>query len=328
MEGFKELKEKTLELSRRISSAEQGEDSFLAIKLKKELYQTKLLMIELIEREENRAGITARELIEKVRHMKHVPQYAIGIKPIDVELNDWKGRSKNESGGIESGTFINLAGESGAGKTTLTLDILSNVAEYSKCVFFNHEMGERRISSRLQKRLTREAQLDNLVIDSYTANLNEMAMEIALYAKDGIKFFVIDSRMKIQADGDSDVQKNANISARLAKLCQEKDIIIILINQMSESDIKDGRLALKGSGDQKYDSDMLWFYVVDKKNPTMRKLICTKNRTGEERLWSVDLTLDANGKTIGANDGIPSCVVEYKTPISNVEEITYSMPIL
>jgi hypothetical protein len=77
---------------------------------------------------------------------------------------------------------------------------------------------------------------------------------------------------------------------------------------MSEADIKDKRLALKGGGDQKYDSDMTLFYVKDDKDLTKRKLVCTKNRTGDENLWSVDLRI-REGITIGANESVD---IEYK----------------
>jgi hypothetical protein len=77
------------------------------------------------------------------------------------------------------------------------------------------------------------------VIEFYKYNnqilgLELLVMEITLYARDGIKFFAIDSRMKIEVDGDGkDHQKTALISSKLSKLAQEKDIIIFLINQMS-----------------------------------------------------------------------------------------------
>ena len=297
---IEEIEARNKEIARLIEQAERNGDAS-RFELKKELYSNKIEIINLITIDEQRAGITASQLIDLVEAMPKQPKYAIGIDAIDRELATFEDKRFGVVGGIETGTFINLAGESGAGKTTLTIDILANVSRHFKTVFFNHEMGLRRIASRLKRRLTEQTQRDNMIIDSSTDKIDDLVMEITLYAREGIKFFVIDSRMKIKAQGDSDVQKNADISHKLSKVAREKDIIVILINQMSEADIKDKRLALKGGGDQKYDSDMTLFYVKDDKDLTKRKLVCTKNRTGDERLWSVDLKIK-DGKTIGAND--------------------------
>ena len=62
-----------------------------------------------------------------------------------------------------------------------------------------------------------------------------------------------------------------------------------MVNQISEEDLKSGRLSLKGSGDQLFDTDMALFIVVDADDN--RKLICTKNRQ-DEFLFKIDLPKD------------------------------------
>jgi len=297
---IEDIEERNKELAQLIDRAERSADP-IRFSLKKELYNNKIEIINLITIDEQRAGITAAQLIDLVDAMPPQPKYSIGIDALDRELASWEDKKFGIVGGFETGSFINLAGESGAGKTTLTIDILANVSKYSKTVFFNHEMGLRRMASRLKRRLTERLQRENMIIDSSTDKIDDIVMEIALYARDGIKFFVIDSRMKIKAHGDSDVQRNADISHKLSKVAREKDIIIILINQMSESDIKDKRLALKGGGDAKYDSDMVLFYVKDEKNQAIRKLVCIKNRMGDENLFSIDLIV-RDGVTVSANE--------------------------
>jgi len=257
--------------------------------LKKELYENKVKMIEIITTEEKRAGITARELKRLVELRPKIPRYATGVEALDKEL----------FGGIEVGTFIQLAGESGVGKTHLTLEILSNIANYAKTLFFNFEMGDVRIIKRLNSLLTREEQWDNLIIDKDSREIDTLCNEIVLHARDGIKFFVIDSKMKIEVNSkESDHQKFSGITKRLSKISQQHDIIIFLINQMSESDIKDKRLAFKGSGDQKYDSDISLFYLRDDEGNRM--LVCNKNRQ-DEREFKIKMHLDAKGKSI-SND--------------------------
>lgn len=312
MNRIDELQEENKHLSFKIEQAERNNDP-QRLELKKQLYQNKIELINLITLEEQRAGITAQQLIEMVDAMPPQPKYSIGIDAIDRELASWEDKQHGVVGGIETGSFINLAGESGAGKTTLTIDILANVSRYSKTVFFNHEMGIRRMANRLKRRLTERAQRDNMIIDSSTDKIDDLIMEITLYARDGIKFFVIDSRMKLKGHGDSDVQRNSDISHKLSKVAREKDIIVILINQMSESDIKEKRLALKGGGDAKYDSDMVLFYVKNDSDNSKRKLVCVKNRTGDERLWSAELTV-RNGVTCGINTAA-DVVYEHKDKI-------------
>lgn len=300
------------ELAALIEKAER-ENSPERYKLKKELYENKIKMIEIITVEEKRAGITARELKRLVELRPKVPRYETGVEPLDRELN----------GGIEIGTFVQLAGESGVGKTHLTLEILSNIANYSKSVFFNFEMGDTRIVKRLNRLLKNDAQWDNLIIDKDSRDIDTLCNEIILYAREGVKFFTIDSKMKIEVGGNlEEHQKYSSITSRLAKLSQQHDIIIFLINQMSEQDIKNRRLAFKGSGDQQYDSDISLFYIKDKEGK--RFLVCNKNRQ-DEREFKVELYLDENGRTVGNAPvvmyqnkdgrftGVPS-VTEYEAP--------------
>jgi len=261
------------------------------IDLKRNKYTLKLALLDCITQKDTRSGITAKELRNKVRAKVQSPIYATGIRALDNELD----------GGFEEGSFIQLAGQSFVGKTHLLLDILTNISEHHKCVFFNFEMGDKRIVSRLNKLLTKDAQWDNLIIDSDSRNLKDLMMEISLYAEDNIKFFMIDSKMKIYVDGMNDDHKQFSfISKELSKIAQQKDIIILFINQMSEEDIKGKRLAFKGSGDQQYDSDISLFYVLDEKTEE-RTLICNKNRTINERTFKVKLVLDSNGRTVGQN---------------------------
>lgn len=247
------------------------------IKLQRELYSKKIQLLDLIhEKDKARAGLTARELILKVDSMPKLPKFETGMSKIDASFG----------GGFETGLFINLAGESGAGKTTLLLHLLANLSNGRRTVFFNFEMGDRLFVKKLKELNLNDKQLDNLTIDSDTNNLQDLIMEIEIYAEEGVKFFAIDSKMKIvNTHGDNEVQQISNMSKELARLSARKDITICLINQMNEADIQNKRLAFKGSGDQKYDSDIALFLV---KEGEQRKLICTKNRMND-RLFSIDI---------------------------------------
>ena len=236
-------------------------------------------------------AVTAFDLIADVESRPVIPRYETGIAPLDAAL----------LGGIEIGSFVQLGGASGSGKTFLAIEILSQVATYNQVLFFNFEMGDRRIAQRFSKSLRTDIARKNMLIHNANRELSHIVDEIISASKKGIRFFAIDSKMKIEvSDEKDDHKKYSKISATLSKLTQEHEIIIFLINQVSEDDDKTGRLAFKGSGDQLYDTDLALFYKFDKKNPRIRKLVCRKNRQDENN-FTLTLTLNTQGKTVLAN---------------------------
>jgi len=269
LDTISEFDKLDLKCKQLLSSINNSTEHNVKMKLKKQFHETKLEMISILDTEESHKGITAGELIKDVNSRKRVARYALGLGLLDEKL----------LGGVEVGTLIQLAGQSFAGKTHLILEMLSNISGYSECVLFNFEMGDVRIAKRLDKLLSTPTQLDNLIIDSRTRDIDLLVNEIRIYAKKGIKFFAIDSKMKITSSEKDDYKRFNEISSKLAKVTQENDLIVFLINQMNESDIKDTRFAFKGSGDQLYDTDIALFYTVSKDGE--RILTCTKNRQDE-----------------------------------------------
>ena len=269
--NIEEKKQEINAIINKIGKSEKRGDYDAVIQLKKELYRKKLELLDLVTKKNEKLTIPARELRNKVKSMKPAPKYSTGVKEIDNNLE----------GGFEVGSLIQLAGANFVGKTTLFLRILANIAKYNKAVFFNFEMGERRIVKRLNKLIDTEEQWDNLLINSESRDIEDLVMEISLLAEDGIKFFAIDSRMKITKKGnESEHQKVSYISKRLSETAIKNDIIILLINQISEEDLKSKRFSLKGSGDQLYDADLVFFIMLEGDNK--RKLICTKNRQNDK----------------------------------------------
>ena len=281
-----------------------GDNGKAAVKIRLKIAENKVAMLKLIHSEDElRASMNAKDLINLVDGMAQVPMHETGIRALDGALG----------GGFEIGTFIQLSGESGVGKTKLILDIVCNVAQGYKSVFFNAEMGKRRIVARLKHKMLTPKKLSNLEIDCETRDLQDIINEVELHFRAGYKFFMYDSKMKITVKGVMDeIKKDAIIGQKLSELCQKHDLIFCLINQMNNLDIKEKRLQIKGGGSQKYDSDIILFYTKDEEGN--RTLICTKNRTGNEDLFSVDLILDRNGNTTGRND--------YQMPVETVFEGT------
>ena len=297
---YEELEYENSQLTQQLVNANNAKES---VKIRLKIAENKVSMLKIIHKEDElKVSMNAKDLIHMVDNLPNVPMHETGIKALDFALG----------GGFEIGSFIQIIGESGVGKTKLLIDMVCNVAQGYPSVFFNAEMGKRRIVARLKAKHLSSKQLLNLEIDSETRDLQDIINEVELHFRAGYKFFMYDSKMKITVKGVQDeIKKDAIIGQRLSELCQKHDLIFCLINQMNNLDIKEKRLQIKGGGSQKYDSDIILFYTKDENG--QRTLICTKNRTGNEDLFSVDLILDINGNTVGKNDSQAPTVVEFES---------------
>ena len=273
-----ELAKEIKRIENEMLSADINSKAELSIK-----YHEKLKALSEIMELENKAEpfFSAEELLSKPEPVLEIIR--TGIKVIDENL-----------GGLVKGAFIQLAAASGAGKTTTMVKILSSLALRTNVVHFDFEMGQIKLYRILKRYLTTVEQRRNYKIDTTHYNLNDLINRIKLGIKMGIEMFVIDSKMKIVTD-EKDIYKSSTlISSELSRLTREYNVTIVLINQMSEDSIKNGYPSLKGSGDQVYDSDLIFFLSriqmkqTDENGSNMvtfdqtkRKLYCAKNRFGE-----------------------------------------------
>jgi len=210
------------------------------------------------------------EAIQEFESMPKKPKYETGIHTIDTHFN----------GGLELAQLVMVGGEKGAGKTAFSLQFLYNVSMGFKCAFLSYEMPKWKIASRAKLAKLDNTQQNNMFILDKGRDISQIEKSIRTLAKSGFKFFTIDSLMKITNKhfvGKRNEQIS-DITDRLSKLCVELDIIIILIVQVSKEDLKSGYMAVKGSGDADYDSDIMFFIKKDKENEKKRSFICEKNR--------------------------------------------------
>lgn len=221
---------------------------------------------------------TLAEVRKRVLSKPQAKKYLTGIWAIDKNM-----------GGFSEGSYINIAGVNFSGKTSLVVDILKYISTYNRVIFFSFEMYENLLVNNKFK--TPECD-DNLVIVQKSYNIEDMDRIIRSEASKGVKFFAIDSMMKIKVAGaKEDYQKVSTISSLLARLTQELGIIIILINQIALTDIRNKRLEFKGSGDIAYDSDVSFFITVEDNED--RTLHCKKDRINE-RVWKENITKEEN----------------------------------
>ena len=217
---------------------------------------------------------TLAEVRKRVKSKGIPTKYLTGHKVIDDKM-----------GGFSEGSFINVAGVNFSGKTTLVLSIIENIARHKRSVFFSYEMYETLL---IQNKLKDISIDENLVVVQNKYTLGEIETIIRAEADKGVKFFAIDSMMKIKIiDKLQDYQKASVISSTLARLTQELGIIILMINQISLTDIREKRMEFKGSGDISYDSDVSLFITVE--NNGYRTLHCNKDRINE-RTWQENIT--------------------------------------
>ena len=193
--------------------------------------------------------------------------YMSGIRTIDEKLK-----------GFREGSFNIIAGVNYSGKSQLVLKALSEVAKFNKVVFFSLEMYKVLTVEKL-KYLTL-TQKENILLDQETTDIDKIVSIIKEQAKKGIKLFAIDSLMKLESSEKEEHQRYTVISHKLSKLSQSLGVIILLIAQTSESDLRSGRLAIKGSGNLMYDADSIMFLTTNK-DTKERNLICKKDRWGD-----------------------------------------------
>ena len=224
-EAFDRISAQIRTLEAKLKKAIASENVAEELSLKKQLYTAKIAAIDILQQDTNDdSEMTAEELIEYVERLPKSPKYLTGVDALDAP---------GTLEGFESGTFVQIAGASGAGKTSLAMQILANVSKYSPCYLFSFEMGLRRSAYRLKKILGTTDQRRNLKVRLKGYDIDTVEKMIRIRSREGYRFFVIDSKMKIEHSGHAgkEHEKWSAISTKLATLCQELDIILILINQ-------------------------------------------------------------------------------------------------
>lgn len=255
--------------------------------LSKQYYQKKIDLLNVLKNEEaQRPGTRADVFLLDYKNRPKKQKLATGIEMLDEQLK----------GGFSLGSIMLLGGASFSGKTYISLEILLNIALNNKSVFFNFEMSEDKLAKRLTNQCKKEDTLKNIMIDIDSRGIDALLMEISLYAEEGYKFFLIDSIMKIEDKyNKKQYDSYKDISKKLAKISQVKDVAILLITQISEESLKEGKLYHKGCGDLQYDADLSMFL---RKLPNGKKeFIMNKNRETEYN-WMCNYTLNEHGETV------------------------------
>jgi hypothetical protein len=112
------------------------------------------------------------------------------------------------------------------------------------------------------------------------------------WRKNGIRFVLIDSKMKLQHKtykGHNDAEKKGDIDAILNAVVQETGIVLMMITQLAKSDSDSGQMRNYGSALSDYEADMQLMMCHSKEAHGAVEIKVMKNRQEVEhepvKLW-------------------------------------------
>ena len=252
-----------------------------------------MLEIELQQLEESSGlgqPITMQQAIYEYEHMQEPPKIQTGIRKLDEML----------CGGIEPAQLVHIGGEKNVGKTTIMKQILYNTSNGFDSLFFSFEMPAWKMA-KYTKQMKGAADLNRYrIIDTQmmkSTDVMDVARMIRMqHRKNNIRFVLIDSKMKLTHKtfkGSNDSDRKGDIDAILNAVVQETGIVLMMIVQLSKSDIKDGSMSSYGSGLSDYEADMQLMMYHSKDNDNAVELKVSKNRQ-EVKHEPIKLWLDTD----------------------------------
>ena len=154
-------------------------------------------------------------------------------------------------GGFELAQLMLISGDEESGKTTLCVQILEELAKTTKVAFFSFEFTVEQYL-RSFKELNKKTRFENFFLINDGYELFEIVDSIKKLAKQGVKFFLIDSQMRIEVDSKGKQalnmeEKESLKFSTLAKLCHALEIFVFLIVQTSKSDTTSPTGSKKGA---------------------------------------------------------------------------------
>jgi hypothetical protein len=320
-----ELKEKLLrakELEQAYKKAYESDDFETGRELHIKFLEAQLEVVKNIDEEiEVKKSIPLNVLREKLAREKPPVPKETGILPLDRELVPKDKYNGIRLGGFPLGSFIQLIGSPGSGKTSFFMKMISGFSFGERVSWFNFEMSNRQVIDKISEFDRVE---ENILYYNSSRELRDIVKEIKYLYADGVRHFVIDSAMKIKSEKLEKVELFSKISSTLKELTSVLNINIYLINQLSQADQKNGVLAIKYGNDAEYDSDFILYMLKpvlagDNGKPildeagqiqydeTKRFIKCAKNRL-YERLFTVEVRhgdiFHTNPEVVEYNDNI------------------------
>jgi KaiC/GvpD/RAD55 family RecA-like ATPase len=176
--------------------------------------------------------MTLYDLLQE--NIPNPPKYESGISFLDEALE----------GGFEMGQLVTITGEQEAGKTMLINQILANVAQGHKCLYFSLEFNKRQLQKNFAQRIKQggvklEAtkNIEVVTTDMTDGVLFSVLTRIEHNIKQGVKFIGIDSTLMLYIEELGGEQEITEIFRRLQKVTVENDTLIFVITQGSNMNV-------------------------------------------------------------------------------------------
>jgi DNA repair protein RadA/Sms len=202
------------------------------------------------------------------------PLYESGIKFLDEAFD----------GGFEMGQLVTVTGEPDAGKTMITEQILANVSQGHKCLYFALEFNKRQAQNKFKQRVkngtAKEEALKNVEFISAEDTEGEVGQVLNLIQKNvenGAKFVVLDSTIMLYIEGLGGEQEVTKMFYLLQNLAKRQDILLFVITQSSKDENKEGKVGIFGSQKASHFANIMLHLTYDK-DEDERGLIVAKNK--------------------------------------------------
>ena len=161
--------------------------------------------------------------------------YKTGIHFLDSALN----------GGIEESQLILISGDPEAGKTSLGVQILENIAKKHKVCLFSFEFT---IQQYLKSPKPAGFNPQNMIIINDGYELYNVIQNIKNLYRAGVRVFLIDSQMRVVSSQGRNMEEEESLKfSSLARLCHSLGIIVMMIVQTSKGD-RDNPMGSKKGG--------------------------------------------------------------------------------
>ena len=214
--------------------------------------------------------------------------YSTGIDFIDEPLE----------GGFELGQFVTITGEQEAGKTQIVNQILCNVANGFKSLYFSLEFNKKQIKryfkNKLKNKTVSERALNNIIIitndmiDSEIANIVQAINYHIL--TDKVSFIALDSTLMLYHQSLTGEAETTDIFRQLHNITLKNNVLMFVITQGSKQDNKDNRVSIFGSQKANHFANIMLHITFDR-DKDKRQLIFAKNKqTGTYK--KIDIKFD------------------------------------
>ncbi len=217
--------------------------------------------------------------------------------PVDIDFLDEK-----LEGGLELGQLITITGEQESGKTKMLEQILSNLSNNHKSLYFSLEFNKRQVRSyflnKLRMKQITERALSNIIIitsDMIEPNLNNIIGAINQHiVSDDIKFIGLDSTLMLYAEQLSGEPEVTEIFRQLHQITVSQNVVLFTITQGSKQDNRDNRVSIFGSQKANHFANMMIHLTFDREKDE-RYFVLSKNKqngkyTKQQVRFNADLT--------------------------------------